>query len=110
MGQAMKDAFDKSVAATTGLAHDHPVFCTLVALGILVTLAPLFIKALGFGELGPVGGYFQARLLHGGSRDTLATCQSAPSSHSFSGWPWFGNIERAYADRELTKYGCFMCG
>ena len=28
MGQAMKEAYDKSVAAATGFVHDHPVFCT----------------------------------------------------------------------------------
>ncbi len=56
MGRAMKDAFEKSVAAATGFAHDHPVFCTLVALGILVVLAPWVIEALGFGEWGPIEG------------------------------------------------------
>lgn len=56
MGQAMKDAFDKSMDAAIGFAHDHPVFCTLIALGILVLLAPWVIEVLGFGELGPIEG------------------------------------------------------
>jgi hypothetical protein len=56
MGQAMKDAYNKSVAAAVGFAHDHPVFCTLVALGILVTLVPWAVEVLGFGELGPIEG------------------------------------------------------
>lgn len=41
-------------------ARDHPdaaaVFCTLVALGVLVLIGPWIIEALGFGELGPVEG------------------------------------------------------
>jgi len=60
MGQALKDAYNKSMAAAAGFAHDHPVFCTLVALGILVTLAPWVIEILGFGELGPIKGSFAA--------------------------------------------------
>lgn len=56
MGEAMKDAYNKSVAAAAGFAHDHPVFCTLVALGILVALAPWIIEVLGFGELGLIEG------------------------------------------------------
>jgi hypothetical protein len=56
MGEAMKDAVQKSTAAATEFAKEHPVFCTVVALGILVLLAPWAIEALGFGELGPIEG------------------------------------------------------
>jgi hypothetical protein len=44
------------VVAIWGFAKGHPVLCTSVALGILVILAPFVIKALGFGELGPIEG------------------------------------------------------
>jgi hypothetical protein len=59
MGQAMKDAYQKAtqvVADVLEFAKEHPVFCAVVALGILVILAPWAIEALGFGELGPIEG------------------------------------------------------
>jgi hypothetical protein len=56
MGGALKDAFNKAVAAATKFARDHPAYCTLIALGILVILLPWVIEALGFGELGPIEG------------------------------------------------------
>ncbi|RYO84626.1 hypothetical protein DL766_000705 [Monosporascus sp. MC13-8B] len=58
MGQAMKDAFEKATNAAVGFVHEHPVYCTIIALGILVILAPWVIQALGFGELGPIEGTF----------------------------------------------------
>ncbi len=61
MGQAMKEAFEKSVKEATDFAHNHPVYFTLIALGILVILTPWAIEALGFGELGPIEG----ELAHG---------------------------------------------
>jgi hypothetical protein len=63
MGQAMKDAYEKAtqiVADVFEFAKEHPVFCTVVALGILVILAPWAIEAVGFGELGPIEGTFAA--------------------------------------------------
>src|SRR5271154_5209981 len=56
MGQAMRDAFNRSMDAAVGFAHDHPVFCTLIALGIFVILLPWVIEFLGFSELGPIEG------------------------------------------------------
>lgn len=56
MGQAMKSAFDKAIKEVAEFPHDHPIFCTLLALGILVVLSPWVLKALGFAELGPVEG------------------------------------------------------
>ena len=59
MGQAMRDAYDKAakvVEEVWQFTKDHPVFVTVVALGILVVLAPWAIAALGFGELGPIEG------------------------------------------------------
>ena len=59
MGQAMKDAYEKAVqviAEIWGFVKEHPVFFAIVALGILVILAPWAIEVLGFGELGPIEG------------------------------------------------------
>lgn len=63
MKGAMHDAYDKACKAleeTEGFAADHPVLCTIVALGILVVLAPYVVEYLGFcagfGELGPIEG------------------------------------------------------
>lgn len=56
MGQVMKEAFDKATDAAISFARDHPVYCTIIALGILVVLAPWVLEAVGFGELGPIEG------------------------------------------------------
>ena len=66
MNQAMKEAYDKACAAAAeieGFARDHPVFCTVVALGVLVILAPYVLEALGFGALAPVEGEFPPYLV-----------------------------------------------
>lgn len=34
------------------------MFCTVIALGVLVMIAPLVLEALGFAELGPIPGEF----------------------------------------------------
>ena len=36
----MKDAFDKATSAAVEFVKNHPIIYTLVALGILVILAP----------------------------------------------------------------------
>ncbi len=64
---AMQDAYDKAyeaLKATEGFAADHPeataIFCTVIALGVLVVLMPYVLEWLGFwigfGELGPIEG------------------------------------------------------
>ncbi|KAF7504778.1 hypothetical protein GJ744_001711 [Endocarpon pusillum] len=64
MSGAMKEASDKASAAASDFVHQHPVFtaavAVVVAIGILVLLAPWAVEALGFGELGPVEGSFAA--------------------------------------------------
>ncbi|MCJ1228381.1 hypothetical protein MMC12_005042 [Toensbergia leucococca] len=67
MRQVMQDAYDKACDAATaikGFAREHPVlvgvFCAVIALGILILLAPCIIHALGFSELGPIEGSFAA--------------------------------------------------
>ncbi len=56
MGQVMKEAFNKATEEAYGFAGKHPVYATIIALGILVVLAPWVIEALGFGEIGPIEG------------------------------------------------------
>lgn len=59
LGGALKEAYDKAcdvVQTIEGFAKDHPVLCTVIALGVLVLIAPLVLEALGFAELGPVEG------------------------------------------------------
>jgi hypothetical protein len=61
MGQVMKEAFDKATDAAISFVRDHPVYCTIIALGILVVLAPWVLEAVGFGELGPIEGKIDFR-------------------------------------------------
>ena len=64
MGPAMKEAYDKACKGAVSLGefiHDHPIFCTVIALGILIILAPTIIHALGFGALGPIEGRYTSR-------------------------------------------------
>jgi hypothetical protein len=59
MGEAMEDAYEKAMLLVEDIwkfAKEHPVFFAVVALGILVILAPWAIEAMGFAEFGPVEG------------------------------------------------------
>ncbi len=56
MGEAMRDAFERSVREGQDFARDHPIYFAVIALGVLVLLAPWALEALGFAELGPVEG------------------------------------------------------
>ena len=56
MGPALKEAFDKALAAVMGLTRDHLVYATLIAIGILVLLLPWVVEVLGLTELGPWEG------------------------------------------------------
>ena len=63
MNPAMQEAYDKACEAAKmieGFVADHPiataVFCTVIALGVLVVLAPYVVELIGFSELGPVEG------------------------------------------------------
>lgn len=68
MGNAMKVAYDRASEAADALfqfTKDHPIatagLLTIIAVGILVILAPAVVEALGFAELGPIEGtlFFQ---------------------------------------------------
>lgn len=59
MSPAVKEAFDRATEAAINVgnfATDHPVFCTVIALGILVILMPWVIELLGFAAEGPIEG------------------------------------------------------
>ncbi|KAK5083354.1 hypothetical protein LTR70_006435 [Exophiala xenobiotica] len=61
LGKAVTKAFEKASAEAVGFAKEHPAYCTLIALGILVLMAPWVLEILGFAELGPVEALWQAR-------------------------------------------------
>lgn len=63
LGPTIRDAYNKAweVAETIeGFVIEHPVFCTVVALGVLALVAPEMLGWLGFAELGPVEGMIAA--------------------------------------------------
>ena len=74
MASAMAMAYDEASDAANVLfrfAKDHPLatagLLSIVAVGVLVVLAPMVVEALGFAELGPIegmvpGGSEQSRL------------------------------------------------
>ncbi|KAM7209773.1 hypothetical protein V8F06_014844 [Rhypophila decipiens] len=66
-GPAMEKAYDAANTAAEAVfvfKRDHPVafagLLTIIAVGVLVALAPVVVEALGFAELGPVEGSFAA--------------------------------------------------
>ena len=70
MNAAMQEACAKACEAAKvfeDFAADHPyataVFCTVIALGVLVILAPYVLELLGFAELGPIEGKYLS-ILH----------------------------------------------
>ncbi|CRL21038.1 unnamed protein product [Penicillium camemberti] len=60
MARAASDAATQSRNAAVGFATEHPVYATLIALGIVALLTPWALEILGFGELGPIEGSFAA--------------------------------------------------
>lgn len=59
MGEALREIYEKVVGVVEGVegfVKEHPVLCALIALGILVLLAPWVIEALGFAEGGILEG------------------------------------------------------
>lgn len=56
VGSTLKEALEKSLAEAVDFAKEHPAFMTLIALGVLVIVAPWVLGWLGFGELGIVEG------------------------------------------------------
>ena len=67
-GQALSEAVKKTTTAAWEFAKEHPVYTTLIALGVLVFLAPWVLEILGFGALGPEEGqlpfvYYNSRVV-----------------------------------------------
>lgn len=63
MSAALREVYDKVACVVDGIegfVKDHPIVCALIALGILVLLAPWVIEALGFAEGGILEGSFAA--------------------------------------------------
>lgn len=65
VGQALAEAIDKAEEAAKAVftfSKEHPYlvagFATIVAIGVLVLVAPWVVEALGFSELGPVADTF----------------------------------------------------
>lgn len=59
LGPAVRAAYDKTWAVAKdieGFVIEHPVMCTIIALGVLVIMAPWVLEALGFAATGPGEG------------------------------------------------------
>jgi hypothetical protein len=108
MSPALKEAYDKACKAADavgGFAKEHPVFCTVIVLGILVLLMPWAIEAIGFAAEGPVEGKVVLPCMktllnsqkvpspHCGSRDTWAMFRRDHYSLSSSVLAWSGTSE-----------------
>lgn len=60
MGRAARDAVAQSEEAAIEFASNHPVYSTVIALGVMALLTPWALEILGFGELGPIEGSWAA--------------------------------------------------
>ncbi|KAJ5481461.1 hypothetical protein N7475_000273 [Penicillium sp. IBT 31633x] len=60
MARAATEAAARSKDAAIEFATDHPVYATLIALGIFALLTPWALEIIGFGDLGPIEGSFAA--------------------------------------------------
>ncbi|KAF2841391.1 hypothetical protein M501DRAFT_929871 [Patellaria atrata CBS 101060] len=64
MSSPVREAFNKASDAADvvgGFVKSHPVFCTVIAFGVLALLLPWVLEAIGFAELGPIEGSWAAR-------------------------------------------------
>ena len=60
MAKASANALTQAKDATIEFTKNHPIYATLIALGILAILVPSALEILGFSELGPIKGSFTA--------------------------------------------------
>jgi hypothetical protein len=59
MGPAIKDAYDRAIEESKKIkefVQENPLFCSLIALGIITLLMPWLLGALGFGAEGIIEG------------------------------------------------------
>ncbi|KAF2669417.1 hypothetical protein BT63DRAFT_413851 [Microthyrium microscopicum] len=64
MNEAMNIAYGTAVEKASEIEEfvkEHPLFCSLIALGIVVLLMPGLLTALGFDEMGIIEGSLAAR-------------------------------------------------
>ena len=87
----LKEAYDKACEEAKkieGLAEDHPVatavLLTVVALGVLVLLAPYVLDALGFAESGVIEGEFASPV--GWLEKTMADVNLLPVASWAARW------------------------
>ncbi|KAL1966987.1 hypothetical protein VTN77DRAFT_3731 [Rasamsonia byssochlamydoides] len=62
IGPAIKEAFAKATEAAVGFAREHPIYCTIIALGILVLLSLRLwglTRYAGYVPRGSLFSYFQ---------------------------------------------------
>ncbi|KAI9368995.1 hypothetical protein BJX61DRAFT_536800 [Aspergillus egyptiacus] len=60
MAEAATKALQRAIEEAYEFAKEHPVYTTILALGVLALLMPWVLEVLGFSELGPVEGSFAA--------------------------------------------------
>jgi hypothetical protein len=60
LGSAAADALEKATHEAYAFAKEHPIYTSILALGVLVVMAPWVLEVLGFGALGPIEGSFAA--------------------------------------------------
>jgi len=59
MNDALREVYEKVVGVIDGVegfVREHPVMCALIALGVLVLVAPWVVEAVGFAEGGVLEG------------------------------------------------------
>jgi hypothetical protein len=58
--EAASNALARATNEAFEFSREHPIFVTVLALGVLAILTPWVIEVLGFGQLGPIEGSFAA--------------------------------------------------
>lgn len=62
ISQVLKEAVERAVLEAYDFAKEHPVYCTIIALGVLCLLWPVVLDALGFGEAGIIEGKHESEV------------------------------------------------
>lgn len=66
LSATVEDAVERAdlAAQAVGFVKEHPVYCTLIAMGVLVMIAPWVLEAVGFAEAGIVEGKTECVVPH----------------------------------------------
>ena len=86
----IREAYDKAVEGMQvieELAKEHPVYSTVIALGVIALLSPLLIKALGFSLAGVTPSMYAESAAslskrRTGSPDSVASKKSCMFTHT----------------------------